>query len=68
MSKTEKIIKELERELAEFQKITKGWDLDKVQDAKLAFASMSFYQAQAFKKLFERLDEIENNLLKEASQ
>lgn len=59
MTKAEKIIKELEAELDEYTKQSMSFDLDKVQDAKLVFMRMSFYNAQTNVKLFKRLDEIE---------
>lgn len=59
MTRAEEIIKELEEELDEFTKQSENMNMSKVQHPAKWFARMSFYQAQAFKKLFERLDEIE---------
>lgn len=62
MTKAPQLIKELEAELDAYTKESMSFDLDKVQDAKLVFMRVTFYQAQAFKKIFERLDEIENQI------
>lgn len=62
MEKSEQIIKQLEAELKEFTKKSENMDLNNVQHPAKWFARMSFYQAQAFKKVFERLDEIESGL------
>lgn len=62
MNKSRQIIKQLETELEEFTKKSEEMDLNKVQHSAKWFARMSFYQAQAFKKVFERLDEIENKI------
>ncbi|MDD4410843.1 MAG: hypothetical protein PHE32_04020 [Candidatus Shapirobacteria bacterium] len=63
MSKSEQIIRELEIELGEFTRQSENMDMSKVQHPAKWFARMSFYQAQAFKKVFERLDEIENQII-----
>lgn len=62
MTKAQKAIKELEIELNEFVKQIGDIDLRKMQHPAKMLATMSFYQAQAFKKVFERLDEIENKI------
>jgi uncharacterized protein YbaP (TraB family) len=62
MTKAQKAIAELETELLEYTRKNDNMDLSKVQHPAKWFASMSFYQAQAFKKVFERLDEIENQI------
>lgn len=62
MTKAQKAIKELEAELEEFTRESEKMDMSKVQHPAKWFARMSFYQAQAFKKVFERLDEIEGKL------
>lgn len=59
MTKAQQIIKELELELEEFTKHSESMDMNKVQHPVKWFVRLSFYQAQAFKKVFERLDEIE---------
>lgn len=63
MTKAQQIIKELEYELSAYvmREIPK-MDMTKTQHPAKWFASMSFYQAQAFKKVFERLDEIEEKI------
>ncbi len=62
MTKAEQMIKELEAELDAFTRQSEHMDMSKVQHPAKWFARMSFYQAQAFKKVFERLDEIENSI------
>lgn len=62
MTKAQQMISELEAELEEFTRQSENMDLNKVQHPAKWFARMSFYQAQAFKKMFERLDEIEEKI------
>jgi len=62
MTKAQQMIQELENELAEFTRQSENMDLSKVQHPAKWFARITFYQAQAFKKIFERLDEIENKI------
>lgn len=62
MTKAQKVIAELELELEKFTKQSEKMDMSKVQHPAKWFARMSFYQAQAFKKVFERLDEIEEKI------
>lgn len=62
MTKAEQILKELENELNQFTIQSENMDMSKVQHPAKWFARISFYQAQAFKKIFERLDEIENKI------
>jgi len=62
MTKAQKAILELENELTEFTKESENIDLNRVQHPAKWFARIAFYQAQAFKKIFERLDEIEDKL------
>ena len=63
MIRSEQIIKELESELNEFTKQSENMDMSKVQHPAKWFARIAFYQAQAFKKIFERLDEIEGKII-----
>lgn len=62
MKKTEKLLRELESELEEYARQTENMDMTKVQHPAKWFARISFYQAQAFKKIFERLDEIDDKI------
>lgn len=59
MTRTKQITDELEKELAEFVKVSSKWDLSKVDDAKLVFSRANFYLGQAVVKILTRLDEIE---------
>ncbi len=62
MTKAQKVIAELESELEEYTKTTETMDMSKAQHPAKIFARFTFYQAQAFKKVFERLDEIEEKI------
>lgn len=64
MTKAEQIIKQLEAELEAYTRQTETMDMSKVQHPVKWFARLSFYNAQAFKKVFERLDEIEAQIKK----
>jgi hypothetical protein len=59
MTKAQLAIQDLEAKLEAFTKESETWDMAKAQHPVKWFARMSFYQAEAFKKVFERLDEIE---------
>lgn len=62
MAKAPQILKELEEGLMKFTIESEKMDMSKVQHPAKWFARMSFYQAEAFKKVFERLDEIEEKV------
>lgn len=62
MTKAQKVISELEVELTEYSRKLGNLDISKMQHPAKQLASIVFYQAQAFKKIFERLDDIESKL------
>ena len=64
MARAQQIIKELEAELDDFTRKSENMDMNKVQHPAKWFARLSFYQAQAFEKVFKRLDEIEDSIKK----
>ncbi len=64
LTKAQKAIKELEAGLNEYARQTENMDIEKAQHPVQWFARMSYYQAEAFKKVFERLDEIEELITK----